>query len=317
MNRGLDAPRVVAPPNTERIMSRRARTATTAVVAPSVRAGLASFCDGNESTVRQMTDAGAGDDLVEKLLGVMGVSKISAEQLLANYFSAGVLGAYARRIGKSDKGGQATLAERIAREWAKPSFEPPASRKRPAEEEPAEDPAAKRLAALEEIKAKRAAQAARAAQQAAPPAAAPTAPTVDAATVDLKPLFSAVIAELGVDDLSAKVLREKVEAKLGLAAGALKPRREEIKAIVEEIISEHEAVAKERKAAMRREIDAGLQASAATGVPAAPSAVKEWAQGGLRDLAALADAPLSAEAERVAEQARAFLMKAPAPAPQP
>ena len=300
-------------------MSRRARTATTAVVAPSVRAGLASFCDGNESTVRQMTDAGAGDDLVEKLLGVMGVSKISAEQLLANYFSAGVLGAYARRIGQSDKGGQATLAERIAREWAKPSFEPPASRKRPAEAEPAEDPAAKRLAALEEIKAKRAAQAARAAQQAAPPAAAPSAPTVDAATVELKPLFSAVITELGVDDLSAKVLREKVEAKLGLAAGALKPRREEIKAIVEEIISEHEeaAAAKERKAAMRREIDAGLQASAATGAPPAPSAVKEWAQGGLRDLAALADAPLSAEAERVAEQARAFLMKAPAPAPQP
>ena len=297
-------------------MSRRARTATTAVVAPSVRLGLASFCDGNESTVRQMTDAGAGDDLVEKLLGVMGVSKISAEQLLANYFSAGVLGAYARRIGKSDKGGQATIAERIAREWAKPSFEPPASRKRPAEAEPAEDPAAKRLAALEEIKAKRAAQAARAAQQAAPPAAAPSAPTVDAATVELKPLFSAVITELGVDDLSAKVLREKVEAKLGLAAGALKPRREEIKAIVEEIISEHEAaaVAKERKAAMRREIDAGLQASAATGVPAAPSAVKEWAQGGLRDLVAIADAPLTAEQQRVAEQARAFLMK---PAPQP
>ena len=194
-------------------MSRRARTATTAVVAPSVRAGLASFCDGNESTVRQMTDAGAGDDLVEKLLGVMGVSKISAEQLLANYFSAGVLGAYARRIGKSDKGGQATLAERIAREWAKPSFEPPASRKRPAEAEPAEDPAAKRAGGAGGIKAKRARRP-RAAQQAAPPAAAPSAPTVDAATVELKPLFSAVITELGVDDLSAKVLREKVEAKL-------------------------------------------------------------------------------------------------------
>ena len=46
-------------------MSRRARTATTAVVAPSVRAGLASFCDGNESTVRQMTDAGRASRLVE------------------------------------------------------------------------------------------------------------------------------------------------------------------------------------------------------------------------------------------------------------
>ena len=297
-------------------MSRRARTATTAVVAPSVRKGLASFCDGNESTVRQMTDAGAGDDLVEKLLGVMGVSKISAEQLLANYFSAGVLGAYARRIGKSDKGGQATLAERIAREWAKPSFEPPASRKRPAEEEPAEDPAAKRLAALEEIKAKRAAQAARAAQQAAPPAAAPSAPTVDAATVELKPLFSAVITELGVDDLSAKVLREKVEAKLGLAAGALKPRREEIKAIVEEIISEHEAAAAAKDPlsdALRREIESDMQAAMAA-KKAGPSGVTEWAQGGLRDLVAIADAPLTAEQQRVAEQARAFLMK---PAPQP
>jgi hypothetical protein len=244
------------------------------------------------------------------------VSKISAEQLLANYFSAGVLGAYARRIGKSDKGGQATLAERIAREWAKPSFEPPASRKRPAEEEPAEDPAAKRLAALEEIKAKRAAQAARAAQQAAPPAAAPSAPTVDAATVELKPLFSAVITELGVDDLSAKVLREKVEAKLGLAAGALKPRREEIKAVVEEIISEHEAAAATKDPlsdALRREIESDMQAAMAA-KKAGPSGVTEWAQGGLRDLVAIADAPLTAEQQRVAEQARAFLMK---PAPQP
>ncbi len=149
-------------------MSRRARTATTAVVAPSVRAGLASFCDGNESTVRQMTDAGAGDDLVEKLLGVMGVSKISAEQLLANYFSAGVLGAYARRIGKSDKGGQATLAERIAREWAKPSFKPPPApsggqKKRKVQEAPPEATAAKRSAAMADLMAKRAKQAAAAA----------------------------------------------------------------------------------------------------------------------------------------------------------
>ena len=298
-------------------MSRRARTATTAVVAPSVRAGLASFCDGNESTVRQMTDAGAGDDLVEKLLGVMGVSKISAEQLLANYFSAGVLGAYARRIGKSDKGGQATLAERIAREWAKPSFEPPASRKRPAEAEPAEDPAAKRLAALEEIKAKRAAQAARAAQQAAPPAARRRRRRWTRRRSSSSRCFRPSSPSSASTTFQRRCCARRSRRSSGSRLGALKPRREEIKAVVEEIISEHEAAAaaKERKAAMRREIDAGLQASAATGAPAAPSAVKEWAQGGLRDLAALADAPLSAEAERVAEQARAFLMKAPAPAP--
>ena len=49
------------------------------------------------------------------------------EMLLANYFSQQMLGAYAARLGKSDKNGTATLAERIAREWAKPSFAPPAT----------------------------------------------------------------------------------------------------------------------------------------------------------------------------------------------
>ena len=51
-----------------------------------------------------------------------GVNNISAEQLLANYCDASMLAVYCRRLGKSDKGGAATLAERIAREWAKPSF---------------------------------------------------------------------------------------------------------------------------------------------------------------------------------------------------
>ena len=57
----------------------------------------------------------------------MGVSNLNAEMLLANYFSAGMLAKYAKALGKSDKGSAATLAERIAREWAKPSFAPPAS----------------------------------------------------------------------------------------------------------------------------------------------------------------------------------------------
>ena len=57
----------------------------------------------------------------------MGVSNLNAEMLLANYFSSGMLATYAKALGKSDKGGAATLAERIAREWAKPSFAPPAS----------------------------------------------------------------------------------------------------------------------------------------------------------------------------------------------
>ena len=114
------------------------------------------------------------DDLVEKLIDCMGVSNLNAEMLLANFFNASILGDYARKLGKSDKGGTATLAERIAREWAKPSFAPPAApsgQKRPAEAPPPEEDAAgKRMSALEEIKAKRAKQAAKqAAEREAPP----------------------------------------------------------------------------------------------------------------------------------------------------
>ena len=67
--------------------------------------------------------------LVDKLAQVMAMNRLSHEQLLARFFDASVLGDYCRRIDKSDKGAAATLAERIAREWSKPSFgegsEPP------------------------------------------------------------------------------------------------------------------------------------------------------------------------------------------------
>ena len=126
----------------------------------------------------------------------MGVSNLNAEMLLANYFSAGMLAKYAKALGKSDKGGAATLAERIAREWAKPSFAPPASTtaaaKRTAEAEAsagdeAEGSAKRQLTALKEIKAKRAKQAAKQAASAssssssAPPAAAAEKPSVPTA----------------------------------------------------------------------------------------------------------------------------------------
>jgi len=140
-------------------MSRRQRSAPKVNVSSSVRLGLSSICEGNEAAVRGMLDAGPTDDLVEKLIDCMGVSNLNAEMLLANFFNAGILSAYAKRIGKSDKGGTATLAERIAREWAKPSFAPPAaSSKRKANDELVEDVASKRATALEEIKAKRAKQ---------------------------------------------------------------------------------------------------------------------------------------------------------------
>ena len=115
----------------------------------------------------------------------MGVSNLNAEMLLASYFQAPILSEYARRIGKSDKGGAATLAERIAREWAKPSFAPPSAgsaRKRAAAEEPAEDAASKRISALVEIKAKRAKQAAK---QAAIASAATSAPAPSTTVADV------------------------------------------------------------------------------------------------------------------------------------
>jgi hypothetical protein len=142
-------------------MSRRARSAPKANVSASVRLGLESIVEGNESSIRAMLSLGGDKPVVEGLVDCMGVSSISAEMLMANYFSVGMLSAYAReRLGKSDKGGAATLAERIAREWAKPSFTPmplPAGKKRSQPESaPVEDADGKRAAAMADLLAKRA-----------------------------------------------------------------------------------------------------------------------------------------------------------------
>ena len=117
--------------------------------------------EGNEQAIASMLSAKPGDDLTEKLIDCMGVNSLSAEMLIANYCSQSMLANYSRvRLSKSDKGGVATLAERIAREWAKPTFAPlaaPGIKKRSATSEPeADDGAAKRQSALDEIKAKRA-----------------------------------------------------------------------------------------------------------------------------------------------------------------
>lgn len=106
--------------------SRRNKAPTMASVPTSVRAGLASLCEGNEHAVRQMLSLGTEHaDLTPKLLECMGVNSLSAEMLLARFFDAQLLAEYCtQRLGKSAKGAAATLAERIAREWSKPSFVP-------------------------------------------------------------------------------------------------------------------------------------------------------------------------------------------------
>ena len=165
--------------------SRRQRSAPKVNVSPSVRAGLASIVDGNEDSIRSMLDAAAADDLVEKLIDCMGVSNLNAEMLLANYFSAGMLARYCARLGKSDKGGSATLAERIARDWSKPSFVPPAPVGGGAQRSTVDQDTvpAKRSLALEEVKAKRAKQAAKKEEAAAVEDAAGRAAAAGAAAV--------------------------------------------------------------------------------------------------------------------------------------
>jgi hypothetical protein len=65
--------------------------------------------------------------------------------------------------------------------------------------------------------------------------------SVDVETVELKPHIAAIIAEVGLDNLSAKTVRESVESKLGLEAGALKPRKKDIADLIDAVINEQDA----------------------------------------------------------------------------
>ena len=158
----------------------------------------------------------------------MGVSNLNAEMLLANYFSAGMLAKYAKALGKSDKGGAATLAERIAREWAKPTFAPPASTtaaaKRTAEAEAeagddAEGSAKRRLTALEEIKAKRAKQAAKQAgaakqaEAAASSSSSAAAPPAATSSVEDTPATTASPAEPVTEPTAAPAAPRQFEVR--------------------------------------------------------------------------------------------------------
>lgn len=103
------------------------------------RRGIESLVKGNETCIQRMlsiriekNDNNSNDDdattklrqrLVSELESVMQVNNLSAEMMLGRFFDATVLGDYCKKVlFKSDKGGVATLAARIAREWGKPSF---------------------------------------------------------------------------------------------------------------------------------------------------------------------------------------------------
>ena len=107
--------------------SRREKPKKTADSLPvSVKRGLASLIHGNETVISGMLDMAPESDLLGALIDVLAVNSLSAEGLLAQWFSAPMLSAYAASIGKSPKGNEITLAARIASAWASPSFQPPA-----------------------------------------------------------------------------------------------------------------------------------------------------------------------------------------------
>ena len=92
----------------------------------NVLCGIQSLVDGNERVISYMLGSKDNSGLVEELVDCMRVNNISAEMLLARFFDKSVLSEYSeKKLGKSGKGSVATLAARIAREWAKPTFSIP------------------------------------------------------------------------------------------------------------------------------------------------------------------------------------------------
>jgi hypothetical protein len=109
--------------------SRREKPKKTADSLPdSVKRGLTSLIHGNETVISGMLDVAPDSDLMGALIDVLAVNSLSAEGLLAQWFSAPMLSAYAASIGKSPKGNEITLAARIASAWASPSFQPSVDR---------------------------------------------------------------------------------------------------------------------------------------------------------------------------------------------
>ena len=71
--------------------SRAKPQATATALAPSVKRGLASLICNNEAAIASMLDSTVDADLLGELVGVMAVNGLSAEGLLAQWFSAPLL----------------------------------------------------------------------------------------------------------------------------------------------------------------------------------------------------------------------------------
>ena len=86
----------------------------------AVAAGLLALVETHPSNVAKMLsapDESAGQ-LVDRIAGVMAVNSLSAEAVLARFFSGDLMSEHlAGRLGKSGKGNPATLAARIVAQW--------------------------------------------------------------------------------------------------------------------------------------------------------------------------------------------------------
>mmetsp|Transcript_195 Transcript_195/g.416 ORF Transcript_195/g.416 Transcript_195/m.416 type:complete len:240 (+) Transcript_195:106-825(+) len=136
-------------------MSRRSSRRATAKpkassIPPGVKLGFASLVEGNEELVSSMLsrkprfdeseddrDSNSNSNsnnnalaLAVALTECMSTNQLSAEAFLARFFTSSVLGTYCTNVlGVSGKGNEATLAARIARQWTKPGFFDPRSKK--------------------------------------------------------------------------------------------------------------------------------------------------------------------------------------------
>ena len=87
---------------------------------PAVAAGLLALVETHPSNVAKMLNAPdeSAGQLVDRIAGVMAVNSLSAEAVLARFFSGDLMSAHlAGRLGKSGKGNPATLAARIVAQW--------------------------------------------------------------------------------------------------------------------------------------------------------------------------------------------------------
>ena len=87
---------------------------------PAVAAGLLALVETHPSNVAKMLNAPgeSAGQLVDRIAGVMAVNSLSAEAVLARFFSGHLMSEHlAGRLGKSGKGNPATLAARIVAQW--------------------------------------------------------------------------------------------------------------------------------------------------------------------------------------------------------